>query len=75
MLISVKCSLYVMSNFFSYSILLMRCEAVDIIKGTGKTEKLLFKITLIVVKVGTLSVPLLALLILVVFEGKTYFVE
>jgi hypothetical protein len=67
--------LYVMGNFFSYSILQKRAEAVGVIQGSRKCEQLLFKYVMFAVKLGTASMPLLAIACMVLFTGKTYFIE
>jgi hypothetical protein len=66
---------YVMGNFFSYSILQRRAEAVGVIQGSRKCEQMMFKFVMLAVKFGTAFMPLLAIGVFVLFTGNTYFIE
>jgi hypothetical protein len=64
-----------MCSYYSYSILQKRAEAVGVIQGSSKREQLLFKSVMFAVKFGTACMPLVAVACMLLFTGKTYFIE
>ena len=68
------CSLYGMSNFFVYCLLLKRAKAVES-SSLGYFKNILFTTVLVSVKIGTALVPFLVIPSFFLSKGRTYFAE